>query len=384
MLKRQAILSWYHDSATKFNQGVACSLRQFSSITAKEGDNRPPTDPLQRLYTHLDQAGRRDVAGKEVQILFKQSVISNDQRVRIIGCDARAPDAAYFPQREPIDARSLRSHISLSGEVPPNILRAPPSIKRLQVSKGPGASSRLRRTARTRPLMPSNMAKFPGKLEQQSQRPLRRRRESAFEMDDDKMDTAEEAYYLAKQEQEKPKPVRYNPEGYDIEKLKQTWPSLPIGGTANVGSILEKLTWMGNRFVSGYDSPQELAKRIYEGKRVLFTGEEEKNQVMELANEMAVELAKKFPERKGQIVQPEDISFEVISEEDRKILLGKLVSGKCPKLEAAKLGASPLIADVVRNLRNNETYQTVESAQFMEKLIGSLPSATTSSRSKRA
>jgi hypothetical protein len=203
-------------------------------------------------------------------------------------------------------------------------------------------------------------------------------------MDDDKMDTAEEAYYLAKQEQEKPKPVRYNPEGYDIEKLKQTWPSLPIGGTANVGSILEKLTWMGNRFVSGYDSPQELAKRIYEGKRVLFTGEEEKNQVMELANEMAVELAKKFPERKGQIVQPEDISFEVISEEDRKILLGKLVSGKCPKLEAAKLGASPLIADVVRNLRNNETYQTVESAQFMEKLIGSLPSATTSSRSKRA
>ena len=137
---------------------------------------------------------------------------------------------------------------------------------------------------------------------------------------------------------------------------------------------------MGNRFISGYDSPQELAQRVCEGKRVLFAGRQEKTQVMELANEMAIEQAKKLSERKGQIVEPEDISFEVIGEEDRQALLGKLVSGICPKREAANLGASPVIADVMRNLRNNETYQATESTQFMEKLIGSLPSGPWSKR----
>jgi hypothetical protein len=201
-------------------------------------------------------------------------------------------------------------------------------------------------------------------------------------MDDDKMDASEEAYYLEKQEQKRPKAVRYNPEGYDIEKLRQTWPSLPIGRTAIVGSVLERLAWMSDRLVNGYDSPQELAKRVHDGKRVLFGSEEEKTRVIELANEMAAERAKKLTERKGQIVEPEHVNFEVISEEDKRALLGKLVAGKYPKLEETMLETSPIIDDVLRNLRNNEAYQIAESTRFMGKLMESLPSGKTSVPSK--
>jgi hypothetical protein len=201
-------------------------------------------------------------------------------------------------------------------------------------------------------------------------------------MDDDKMDASEEAYYLEKQEQKRPKPVRYNPEGYDIEKLRQTWPSLPIGGTASVGSVLERLAWMSDRLVNGYDSPQELAKRVHEGKRVLFASDEEKTRVIELANEMAAERAKKLTERKGQIVEPEHVSFEVISEEDKRAILEKLVAGKYPKVETTMVEASPIIADVLRNLRNNETYQRAEGKRFMGKLMESLPSGKINGPSK--
>ena len=194
------------------------------------------------------------------------------------------------------------------------------------------------------------------------------------EQGDERTEKAVAEYYREKVEKDTPRPVRYNPEEYNVDKLRQTWPSLPIGETAGLGSVVEKLAGMGGRFANDYIPKEELAKRAYEGQRVLFSSEEEKTEVMELVKKMAVEKAEKLTERKGEVVEPEDVSFQPLSEEERKDLVGKLAVGEYPQLQQSESkDAHPAVGDVLRNLRNNETYQSAESQQFMAKLETLLP-----------
>lgn len=214
-------------------------------------------------------------------------------------------------------------------------------------------------------------------------RPKSVRRQTEEEDGDDTRAAQIEEFYREQAEEKRPKPVRYDPpRDYNASMLRDTWPSLPVGEMARTGSVLEKLSWMGSRFPDGYEPPHQLAKRLFEGKRVLFTSEEEKAQVMEEAKKLAQERADKLSQRKGDLVEPEDTSFVSVGTEERKALIEGLVQGKSPTLEPLPAGKPPVIGDVLRNLRNNETYQTAgKSSQFLSKLESLLASGQ---RPKRA
>lgn len=205
------------------------------------------------------------------------------------------------------------------------------------------------------------------------QRRTRRGKQDEEEPGDAKTEQDVEEYHLELKEAERPKPVRYEPQEYTTANLQATWPSLPIGETAAVGSVVEKLAWMGGRLANDYVPKEELAKRVFDKQRVLFRSEEEKVEVMGMVEKMENARVDKLTERKGQVVKPEDVSFQPLTEEERKDLVSKLATGVYPKLEQAKPDAHPAVSDILRNLRNNETYHTAESSQFMAKLETLLP-----------
>lgn len=203
-------------------------------------------------------------------------------------------------------------------------------------------------------------------------RPRRGKRDDEGQVDAATEEAVAE-YYREKQEKERPRPVRYEPEEYNVDKLRATWPALPVGETAGIGSVVEKLAGMGGRFANDYVPKEELAKRVFEKRRVLFSSEEEKTEVMAMVKKMEDERVAKLTERKGQVVEAEDVSFQPLTDEERKDLIGKLATGDYPQLQTANPGAHPATGDVLMNLRNNETYQNAESSQFMAKLETLLP-----------
>jgi hypothetical protein len=110
-------------------------------------------------------------------------------------------------------------------------------------------------------------------------------------------------------------PIRYTPVQYDVSKLQETWPSLPIGKTAQAGSVLEKLNFLSRRFPNGYVPPHELAKRLFEGERVIFRDDEEKKAAIEEFNRLATQRADMLTQRKGEVVDHEEAGFTSTSKE---------------------------------------------------------------------
>jgi hypothetical protein len=171
------------------------------------------------------------------------------------------------------------------------------------------------------------------------------------------------------EKKERPKPVRYDPVQYNFANLKETWPSIPIGPAGQASSVYEKLALMSDRFANGYSPPHELAQRLYRGEQVFLQSEQEKNQVLEEANKLAQDRADKLAQRKGNTVDPEEVSFKTLTEDTQKELIAQFVSGKYTTLKSTNEEKSLLINEVKRNLANNETYRTVEKqAQFLGKL----------------
>jgi hypothetical protein len=204
-------------------------------------------------------------------------------------------------------------------------------------------------------------------------RKRQRRRMSDQEEGDDVRGEELEAVFREQRAKEKQTPVRYIPTEYDVSKLRETWPSLPIGPDARAGSVLEKLSQMSKRYPNGYEAPYLLAQRLFEGERVLFANEKEKDEVMEEIKKLAQERADKLTQRKGEMVDPEDTSFVAISQDERNALVGQLVQGKYTPWEH---DANPSVTqEVQRNLQNNETYQTTgKQSEFLTKLESLLSS----------
>jgi hypothetical protein len=191
----------------------------------------------------------------------------------------------------------------------------------------------------------------------------------------------EEVLY-EQEKKERPKPVRYDPMQYDFANLKETWPSVPIGTNGRASSVYEKLALMSDRYANGYYAPRELAQKLYKGEQVFFQSEQEKQQVVEEARKLAQDRADKLAQRKGDTVDPEDMSFKAITEDHQKDLISQFVTGKYTTLESTNDGKSPVINEVIRNLANNETYRTAgKQTQFLGKLESLL---TPPQRAKRS
>lgn len=160
--------------------------------------------------------------------------------------------------------------------------------------------------------------------------------------------------------------TRYTPVQYDVSQLQQTWPSLPIGTTAQAGSVLEKLNFLSRRFANGYEPPHELAKRLFDGDRVIFRDEEEKKAAIEEFNKLAYQRADVLTQRKGEVVEPEEAGFTSTSKEDQNAFVSQLVQGK---YATPQNQSSPVLGEIERQLFNNETYRTAgKHSGFMAKM----------------
>lgn len=173
----------------------------------------------------------------------------------------------------------------------------------------------------------------------------------------------------------RPTPVRYDPKDIDFSTLKETWPSLPTDADAQSAAVLEKLTSLSGRFPNGYVPPYELGRRLWKGQSVLFENEAEKVEAMNEVERLAQVRADNMSQRKGDLVEPRKVEFSAIKEDDAKTLVATFAQGKYPALEARK-DQPAVLGEVIRNLRNNGTYQTAgKQPQFLAKVESLLASS---------
>lgn len=173
----------------------------------------------------------------------------------------------------------------------------------------------------------------------------------------------------------RPTPVRYEPEEIDVSTLQETWPSLPTDANARSAAVLEKLSDLSGRFPSGYVPPYELGRRLWNGQNVLFYTDAEKSQAMEEVRRLAQIRADKISQKSGDLVDPKKVEFGGIGAQDTKVLLDTYVSGKYPSVEVRQ-DQPAVLGEVLKNLRNNGTYQTTgKRPQFVAKIESLLASS---------
>lgn len=164
-----------------------------------------------------------------------------------------------------------------------------------------------------------------------------------------------------------------------IDELRADWPNTPLSATGLTESVQQRIEWLAHRIPHGYETTGQLAERYYKGYFTRFESEQEKDEVLARAAEMARARADQITERKHVEVEPIDMSFEdVVSRPgERHGLADKFVQGKYPELEKQKM---PFLDQIARNLNNNATYKGGETEQFMQavqKLMGTQGGQTT-------
>lgn len=388
MLRPGSLQLWRLSSHEGLNEGARASFQKLSACISIQGSGpnglpgRQPPEPKadltalskllpkfllmynidQFLYLHHS---------REYSTSSTYHASDSGQNRSYIRPNSKATEAdAPRPRpRRVIDARSFAA--PRTGSQAANVLRAP----RLQTLR----STQL---PRLRGSKPATMAASPKTRSTNQRNKPRRAAKQSEEEEGDELRAAEiEEVYRQLAEEQRPEPVRYDPPEYDIGMLQETWPALPIGEIARAGSVLEKLSRMSDRYPNGYEPPYELAKRLLAGKRVLFSSELEKNEVMTEAKRLAQERADRLTQQRAELVEPKDPCFEPISAEERSILIQDLVQGKYQTLKPPKPGEPTVIGDVLRSLDNNETYRMVgKQSQFMKKLESLLASGKRSMR----
>lgn len=251
-----------------------------------------------------------------------------------------------------------------------------------------GDSPKVIRSPRLRTIRPGNQAqgrKFnpPGrKASSKGPKQPRARGPRRHEADEGEDASAAEIQEIEREQAAKarPVPVRYDPREIDFSTLKETWPSLPTDANARSAAILAKLASLGGRFPSGYVPPHQLGRRLWKGQSVLFENEAEKAEAMEEVKRLAQRRADNLSQRKGDLVEPPEVKFTAVNADDTKTLVETFAQGKYPTLDSGK-DQPAVLGDVMRNLRNNWTYQTAgKRPQFLAKV----ESLLASSRVKRA
>ncbi|KAG2415752.1 hypothetical protein HFD88_006943 [Aspergillus terreus] len=261
--------------------------------------------------------------------------------------------------RRVFDARSLAA--SQSGAQTAKILRTPRA-----------------RTARNGPPARPRKFKTPAKTPSSRDRRSPRRRapkQSDAEEGDDAQRMEIEKVYRELAEETKQAPARYNPRQPDFSNLMETWPSFPTGVTAHTAGVVEKLTSLSGRTPHGYVPPYELGNRLFKGQYVRFVDAKEKSEAVAEAQQLSQQRADEYSQRKGDLVEPEEIKFTPVGGETKKALIRTLVQGSYSEARLAK-DKSPVLQEVRRHLGNNETYQTVgKSSQFTAKVEALLASS---------
>ena len=280
-------------------------------------------------------------------------------RIRSVASDAR-PEAARNADNRPrprpfaIDARRQAAAPNAGQLLKP---RFPPRTG--------GALARPPRTGMNR------TASRP-KAADQAQR--RRRRAAGDGGDRNDSEYAGPAWSHPGQLKQPTESVPYEPKLFTPEDMRSDWPATAISASGLTEGVQQKLEWLAKRIPHGYITHEDLAERLHKGDLVRFESEEEKTKVLRIAADLAKARAEMLTERKGEQIAPEEMEFtDVGSGEEKQQLVDTMVKGVYPELEAQKL---PFLNQVVRNLRNNETYHEAETGKFMDKVLSLLPPNT--------
>ncbi|KAJ5752363.1 hypothetical protein N7520_009280 [Penicillium odoratum] len=241
-----------------------------------------------------------------------------------------------------------------------------------------GEQPKIIRSPRLRTARGGNQAQGKGKPAAKKDRRKPRTRMSRKTETDEGEDVNAAAIEQIEQEQvlkARPTPVRYEPQEIDFSTLQQTWPSLPTDTNARSAAILEKLSNLSGRFPNGYVPPYELGRRIWKGQNVLFHSEAEKEEAMEEVKRLAHARADKISQQKGDLVEPRIVEFSAIDTQESKVLLETYAQGKYPSVEVVQ-GQPAILGEVMKNLRNNGTYETAgKRPQFLAKVESLLASS---------
>ncbi|TPR09586.1 hypothetical protein CAN33_0052210 [Aspergillus niger] len=336
-------------------------------------DGSPPWIPSHFVgnmhsHCHLDANATEDsaassAAGRPSAQTRRNNIPPANLNIRNVNHERPRP-------RRIIDARSLAA--SQATGQPANILKNSrarnPRGNRSTAFRGPRAGPRK-------------------KVQSKDGREGRPRRNEGSDQEDSAFEAAFHeasinAVYRELAEQAQPKPVQYNPESISLASLKETWPSLPTDIHAHTAGVVEKLSLFGDRYANDYVPPNELGKRLYQGKFVRFSSEEEKAEAIMEANKLSQERADKLSQRKGDLVEPRHVNFSPLSTKDQGSLIGLLVQGNYPKSKAKQADNVSVVDSVSENLRNNATYHTVgKSSAFIAKLDSLLAASRITKRS---
>ncbi|KAE8320855.1 hypothetical protein BDV39DRAFT_187089 [Aspergillus sergii] len=324
-------------------EGCLYPIRQFSSIQGRAKDS--------------SQSGNDAPKARSLPSGASYSrAPSRKSNLPPANLNSRKTDSDKPRPRRVFDARSLAAP-SANGQST-NILR---STSLRSPRKGP--SIRARR--------PRHPTKSSAPKSRKGGRPQRSKNTDMEESDSSQIENV----YRELAEKSRPTPSRYKPQAPDFSNLKETWPSFPTGTTANTAEIVGKLSFLSDRFPNGYVTPYELGMRLFRGQIVQFLNEEEKAQAIAEAKKLSQQRADNYSQRKGDLVEPEDVGFIPLGVEDRKSLVQSFIQGAYPKLSTEE-AASPVLSEVKKNLRNNESYQAAgKSSQFVAKVESLLSSA---------
>ncbi|KAM5457481.1 hypothetical protein MaudCBS49596_000676 [Microsporum audouinii] len=355
--------------ALQLTRNSLVTTRDFTSTCCNAEADKPQNEssPRRPAANSGDFSSRRGAAVRRVQDVFDRTSNSQD------GAGEQSP--RFTPNRQGFNTRSFRPN------GPPGTGNRPggPMLS----MNSDQLKERLRQRANTwnrgsggrGPAMPG-ASRFARNDKRQGPRDKRRQRRGAKE-DKNEPELEIDGEIMAYQEElmakEKRKPVRYNPKPYSVERLKETWPALATGGVSSSSTVHEKLSWFGESYVGCTDLPEDLAKRVYEGKRVLFSSETQKAETMEFVKKLASQHAEKLSQRKGETVEPANVEFENVSEKEKSDMIASLVRGAYDKPVKLDTNSSPILENVLRVLSNNHTYHTAHTQKFMDKLVQNLP-----------
>lgn len=166
--------------------------------------------------------------------------------------------------------------------------------------------------------------------------------------------------------------ITYNPKRQSSEDLQKDWPNTPLSSTGLTASVVQKIEWLARRIPHGYQTPEQLAEHFAKGNLTKFESEEEKQMVLKIAQDMAKQRAEKITEKKGEQVQPKDMSMVDLNtaSDDKQSFLNDMVKGQFTELEKQRM---PFLDNILKTLRNNETYNPRETNKFMAKVQSMMP-----------
>lgn len=171
-------------------------------------------------------------------------------------------------------------------------------------------------------------------------------------------------------------PIEYVPgENMSIEELRKDWPNIPLSSTGLTESVQQRIEALAHRLPHGYQTPMQLVERYRKGKLTRFESEEEKEIVLKLAAEVQQQKADEIVEKQGTVVKAKDMTFEDLSSRsgERNALADAYVKGAYPALEKQKM---PFLDQIARNLRNNYTYNAMQSEEFLKAIAGTTGTQT--------